>query len=254
MTEVTWVLLQPSTLLIALFLLSALLLIAGRLRAGRALLVLTLLLGALPALFPLGPLLARPLENRVAMPPALPERVDGILVLGGAVRWQVSEARGQLNLSEAGERVVAGAALARRYPEARLVFTGLFAETVAGEFSPAWGPQRFFTGPEFAPGRVRYLGSARSTYEDALHSLEALAPRAGETWLLVTSALHMPRATSVFRALGWRVLPYPVDFLTTGRERLEFRPSLDVVGRLAELDHVVREWGALLVYQAIGRT
>lgn len=254
LSELSWLLLQPSSLIVLAFLLSALTLVFGWLRAGRTLLFVALGGLLVPALLPLGPLLARPLEERLPMPTRLPESIDGILVLGGAVLWQVSEARGQLTLSGAGERVVAGAALARRFPGARLVFTGLYAETVPGEFSARWGPQRFFTGPEYAARPVLYVGAARSTFEDALLSLEASRPQAGETWLLVTSALHMPRAVEVFHALGWRVLPYPVDFLTTGRERLELSPSWDVIGRLAELDGVAREWGALLVYRALGRS
>jgi uncharacterized SAM-binding protein YcdF (DUF218 family) len=31
-------------------------------------------------------------------------------------------------------------------------------------------------------------------------------------WLLVTSAWHMPRALATFRAGGWSVTPYPVDY------------------------------------------
>jgi uncharacterized SAM-binding protein YcdF (DUF218 family) len=254
LADIYWLFLQPSTAVFILLLLSFLLLWSPLLKAGRALLTFTLVLAIIPSLFPLGPLLALPLESFVPPRVALPERVDGIIVLGGAVEWRVTEARGQLALGQSGERMVAGAALARRYPDAALILTGIFGETLSGEFSPNVSPRRFFTGPEFANRRVIYVGAARSTYEDGLLSLEAVQPRAGETYLLVTSALHMPRALGVFQTLGWNVVPYPVDYRTTGRERLEFIPSTDVLGRLVELDYVVREWGALLIYNRSGRT
>ena len=56
------------------------------------------------------------------------DRVDGIIVLGGALDWRVTKARGQLSLNGSGERLAAAAALGQRYPQAELVFTGVFAD------------------------------------------------------------------------------------------------------------------------------
>ena len=33
----------------------------------------------------------------------------------------------------------------------------------------------------------------------------------------MTSALHMPRSVGSFRAAGWQIVPYPVDYTTTGK-------------------------------------
>jgi len=167
------------------------------------------------------------------------------------VEWRVSRAHRQLAVNEAAERLMAAAALAQRYPQATLVFTGLFAETAPQEFKPQVISQSFFTGPAFANRRIVYLGAARSTYEDALLSRQALSPQAGQTWLLVTSAMHMPRAIGTFHTLGWRVLPYPVDYRAN---ELELAPTLNIIGELAAFDQVVREWGAIFIYQLLGRT
>ena len=40
-----------------------------------------------------------------------------------------------------------------------------------------------------------------------------------QPWLLVTSARHMPRALAVFRAVGWHVAPFPVDYRSAGFSR-----------------------------------
>ena len=250
MTEALWGLLQPSTLLV---LLVATALVATWLRwVAVAATLLTAFLVAIAAvvLLPVTEWLGAPLETRVAAVP-LPERVDGIVVLGGAVDWRVTRERGQLALGAAGERVAAAAALAQRYPRARLVMTGSFADAFADDFRATPTDASLFFGPHFAGREVRYLGAARSTYEDALLALEAAAPRAGETWLLVTSAWHMPRAHGTFRALGWTLLPVPVDFRTTGELRVA--PSWDVAATLADLDRLVREWGAIAVYRREGR-
>ncbi len=250
MTEALWGLLQPSTLLV---LLVATALVATWLRwVALAATLLTAFLVAVAAvvLLPVAEWVGAPLETRVAAAP-LPDRADGIVVLGGAVDWRVTRERGQLALNAAGERVAAAAALAQRYPDARIVVTGSFADAFADDFRATPTGASLFFGPHFAGRDVRYLGAARSTYEDALLALEAAAPRAGETWLLVTSAWHLPRAHGTFRALGWTLLPVPVDYRTTGELRVA--PSWDVAATLADLDRLVREWGAIAVYRREGR-
>jgi uncharacterized SAM-binding protein YcdF (DUF218 family) len=67
----------------------------------------------------------------------------------------------------------------------------------------------------------------------------------------VTSAWHMPRALGTFRALGWTASCRSVDYRTTGELRIA--PNWDVAATLADLDRVVREWGAIAVYRRAGR-
>jgi uncharacterized SAM-binding protein YcdF (DUF218 family) len=197
--------------------------------------------------------IAGPLESRVARA-ALPERVDGIVVLGGAVDWRVTAARGQLSLNAAGERVAAGAALAQRYPGATLVMTGVFGDAFERDFRATGVDASLWFGPTFAGRQVRFVGEARSTYEDALFTLRAVDRRPGETWLLVTSALHMPRALETFRTQGWTMLPYPVDYRTAGSPAgPALRLNWEVGNTLADIDRAVREWGALEVYRRSGR-
>lgn len=249
MYEILWSLLQPSTLLVVL-LAAAFLALAADWRGGAGFFVL-ISLGALVGLLflPVAGWLAADLESRVPPPATLPADVDGIVVLGGAVEWRVSEARGQLAVDGAAERLMAAKALKQRYPDARLVLTGLFAETVRSDFRREPGPQSLVFGPEM--GDVLFLGAARSTYEDALVTLQTVEPAPGETWLLVTSALHMPRAAATFGQLGWSLTPYPVDYRTTGDTRLRWRPALGET--LAEVDRAVRELGALWIYRRTGR-
>ena len=49
---------------------------------------------------------------------------DGIVVLGGAIGPAVSDARGEPSLNEFAERMTVVADLARRYPNARILFSG----------------------------------------------------------------------------------------------------------------------------------
>lgn len=246
-----WSLSQPSNIVFGLLLLGFFLLLFRANAFGRRIVGLALFLAVLPALLPLKEVIGRGLESAYRAPDPLPEQIDGILVLGGAVDWQVSEARGQMSLNQGGERMMVVSGLAERYPNARLVFTGLYREVVPNEFANSARSNGFLSGGEFQNRSMIFIGEARSTYEEALLSIQTLQPRVGERWILVTSAYHMPRAMATFQAQGWLMIPYPVDFRTTGN--LTLKPSMNVLGKLIELDDFSREWGALFIYKRLGR-
>jgi uncharacterized SAM-binding protein YcdF (DUF218 family) len=251
-SDFTWALLQPSNLIVILILLSLVALLFGGLKFGRRVLGIAVLFLLLPALLPIEDLVATPLENRLSAPDPFPNQVEGILVLGGAIDWETSRSRQQLSVNDNAERMIAAAALARRYPNAKLVFTGLFREIIPNEFNTLPNQKSSFFGEEYSGRQITYLGSARSTFEEALLASKSLKPQAGERWLLVTSAYHMPRAFLTFQAQGWTVIPYPVDYRHSGT--LQIIPTLNIVGRLNDLDDYAREWGALFMYNRLGRT
>jgi uncharacterized SAM-binding protein YcdF (DUF218 family) len=100
----------------------------------------------------------------------------------------------------------------------------------------------------FAAGSDR----SRNTCENAIFTAQLIKPTKQQTWVLVTSAMDMPRAVGVFRKAGFQVLPYPVDYTTGKSETLDLTPT--VVRNLARLDHAVHEWLGLLGYRLLGCT
>jgi uncharacterized SAM-binding protein YcdF (DUF218 family) len=62
----------------------------------------------------------------------------------------------------------------------------------------------------------------------------------------------MPRAVGCFRTAGWTILPYPVDYQTTGH--VEAITTLQLNRELMRMDVALREWAGLAVYAALGRT
>ena len=246
--KAVWWLLQPSNLVVLTLALAVTLLLMRR-RAGSALALIALLALLLPSLLPLTAWLARPLENRFATP--TPEGVDGVVVLGGAVGPALTAARGQPALNDGAERMTAFVALARRYPDARLVFSGGSSALLGGTITEAEVARQLFSSLGLE-GRVLYEDAARDTYENALFAQRLAEPQPGETWLLVTSALHMPRASLVFERVGWAVIPYPVDYLTHGDGRLRIDPN--PIANLNDFDRVIGEWWSLLAFRLLGRT
>jgi uncharacterized SAM-binding protein YcdF (DUF218 family) len=102
------------------------------------------------------------------------------------------------------------------------------------------------------PGRVLLEDRSRDTWENAAFSRPIANPHPGETWLLVTSAMHMPRAVGVFRAAGWPVVAWPVGYETSVNVAVAALASL--AGKDKVLEDAGHEWLGLVVYRLEGRT
>src|SRR5215212_4654249 len=186
--KVLWFLATPSNLLPALGGLGVVLMLTRLRRMGLALGLLGTF-GVLAAgLSPLATLVILPLEERF---PAFRDdgaEVAGIVVLGGAIEAEESLARAQLTVNEAGERVIALADLARRYPAARIVFSGGGGTLMTDEAPEADALGRFINTLGISRERVLFENRSRTTFENALYTRRLVEPKAGERWLLVTSA------------------------------------------------------------------
>jgi len=210
--------------------------------------ITTLLVGFL--LFPLDIWLGQPLERRFPIP-TLPARVDGIIVLGGMIDPSVTRAWGQPKLNRAADRATEFVHLARRYPDARLVFSGGSGKVLSADLTEAPVAREVFFRLGIPPERILFEGQSCNTYENAQFSRASVHPKDGETWILITSAIHMSRAVGVFRQMNWPVLPYPVAFLSGRNDALP--PSLDLTRTLLQMDDVMHEWVGLIVYRLTGR-
>ncbi|MEO5338423.1 MAG: YdcF family protein [Magnetospirillum sp. WYHS-4] len=253
LSKIFWFLANPGTLLaLALAAGTTLLWTRRRQGLGRAILAWATLASLLIAVVPVGEWMSGILENRFPAPAALPERVDGIVVLGGIVDVAMTEARGVESIGGAAGRLIAFARLARRYPEAKLVFSGGSGDPLRPEDREARvvGPLLETLG--VAPDRLLFEDESRNTAENAALSRKMANPRPGETWVLVTSAFHMPRAVGCFRREGWPVLAFPTDYGTSGTTggRLGF----NLIGGFGRLNAALHEWAGLVFYRLSGRT
>ncbi|RUV31421.1 MULTISPECIES: YdcF family protein [unclassified Mesorhizobium] len=210
---------------------------------------LALVILALSTLTSLGAMMLIPLEQRFPRPP-LPEKVDGIIVLGGGLEGATNAVRGGYELNGAGDRIVEAAVLARRFPTAKIVISGGTVQMLAeGEGDADTGP-RLLTALGVTTDRLVLENKSRNTYENAVFTRELVTPKAGETWLLVTSAFHMPRATALFDKAGFPTIPWPVDYMTTGKESIgAFFPY----SGLEVTTTAIREWIGLAAYWLSGR-
>jgi uncharacterized SAM-binding protein YcdF (DUF218 family) len=243
----------PSNLVMAIGLVGLVLLCTRFSRFASWLVVTSLVLLAVAGLSPLGNALILPLEDRFPPWDASRGPPDGIVVLGGSVSADVSAARGAIALDEAAERITVAAELARRYPNMRIIFSGGSSALLFEEGAEAFFALRQLADLGVAPERMTAEAQSRNTIENAVFSRRIADPKPGERWLLVTSAYHMPRAMAVFRAAGFPVEAYPVDWRTRG-PRDAMQPFGSVGDGLRRTDTAMREWVGLFVYWVTGKT
>jgi len=200
----------------------------------------------------LGALMLAPLEDRFARPAEPPVTVAGIVVLGGGFEGAINRVRGGYELNSGGDRFVETAVLARRYPEARVLISGGSGAIVLDGEGDAETAPRLLTALGVERQRLILENRSRNTAENAQFSKELVSPKPGETWLLVTSAFHMPRSVGLFRKAGFDVVPWPVDYRTSGEEGVGlFRDNATDSLQNATLG--IREWIGLVAYYLSGR-
>jgi uncharacterized SAM-binding protein YcdF (DUF218 family) len=243
----------PSNLLIVLGFVGIVLALLRGGRAGGRLIVASLILLAILGFSPLSNALMLPLEQRFPPWDASRGAPAGIIVLGGAFDTIVSATRDDIPLTDAAERMTASAALALKYPRARLIFSGGVGTLVYDGPTEGELARRFYASLGIPADRIIIEEASRDTAENAVLTKPLAAPKPGERWLLVTSAYHMPRSIGAFRRVGFVVEAYPVDYRTRGSEDLA-RPFPSLGEGLRRGDTAVREWIGLLMYRLAGRT
>ena len=253
LSKVLWFVANPAVVLLFALVAGAALLWSRRWRQlGRWIVTATAAVSLALAVVPVGPYLMATLEDRFPPPASLPDRVDGIVVLSGFVSMATSIDRGTVELNALADRLTAFIALARRFPKARLVFTGGSGLAFGDRPSEASFARRLLVDLGQPVDRIAFEDRSRNTAENASLTRALADPGPGETWLLVTSAFHMPRAVACFRKVGWDVVPYPVDFQTGGRDTLDF--ELAPLNNMEALMYAIHEVAGLIAYRLLGYT
>jgi uncharacterized SAM-binding protein YcdF (DUF218 family) len=253
-SKIFWMIASPINLLLFAALIGVLFCYGRRARFGRGLALAAVLILLAAATLPLGVLLIAPLEDRFPLPPPDLHPPAGIIVLGGAIDDLASAARGETIFDEGGERLTEAVVLAKRFPQARVVYTGGTASFVPGATSTeALQARKFMSQMGIAPERVTIEDKSRTTDENARFTAAIVHPEPSERWIVVTSAFHMPRAMGLFEKAGFHPIAYPVAFRTRGQRPDDLRLSFEPARNLRTFEIAVHEWIGLAAYWASGR-
>lgn len=184
------------------------------------------------------------LENRFPQIQHIPPETKGMILLGGSFDEYTSLARKETAYNLTAGKFIRFVELALENPGLQLIFTGnpFEAETA----------KKGFKALGLNPDRVVFEGMSKSTIENAAKTLELLKNNEGETWVLVTSAYHMPRSVGLFRKGGIKLIPYPVDYHTTGTD--EWLPYIGLTVGLDAWSAASREWLGMFANYLTGRS
>ena len=247
-----WTVISPDSFFIILLTLCLLLFLLRQTKTATLLLSLLTFCTLFLSFFPVGDWLLYPLESRFQQNPDLPEQVDGIIVLGGSVIPDRSVEWQQLETNQFHERLSSFIQLAQLYSNARLVFSGVNSSTDEDKPTEAQIAKTYFLKSGISPERLLIENKARNTAENVSYSRQLASPQSNETWIMITSAFHMPRAMGVFCQQNWKVIPYPVDHQTLPSKL--YQPGYSLIGHANHLVLASHEWLGLLAYYLSGKT
>ncbi len=252
LSKLVWLLVSPSSVLVLLMLGGWILLLTNRYGpAKKCFSLLAVLMLAITTL-PIGKWMLLPLELRFVTNPKLPEKVDGIVVLSGSEKALLSNYWQQEEFGGSAERNLAFMELARRYPQAKLVYTGGTGSLTNQQFKEADVAKSLYQRQGLDVSKILFETQARNTAENAKLSHQMINPRKGENWILITTAWHMPRSIGLFCQQQWPMLPYPVDHWTLPSGA--FQLSWAFSEHLSNVNMATKEWLGLLAYYVTGKT
>jgi uncharacterized SAM-binding protein YcdF (DUF218 family) len=253
-SKLFWLLFSPDSLLLLWLAVALLMMYLGRVVWARRMLLGLLVIFLIVGLFPVGEWLLYPLEKTYPPISSAEEMggADGVVVLSGPVDAMRSSLWDQVILGSSAERLLAFMALARSYPSAKLIYTGGTGSMFNQEFKAADVAKRLFVEQGLDLSRIVFERESRNTWENAVFSKAKAMPQAGERWVLITTAWHMPRSMGIFCKVGWDMVPYPVDYRTKPGHL--FRMDWNFSEHLVDFVTATKEWIGLFAYRTTGKS
>jgi len=195
------------------------------------------------------------------LPAADAPKAEAIVVLGGGT-YPLQYPRQTTEMSGAGDRVYYAAYLYRQGRAPFVMLSGGNIDWISnGETTPAAEMEDIITFMG-VPQNVLWLeDKSQNTYEDAVFSAQMLKAKGIHRILLVTSAIHMPRAMAVFKKTGLEVIPAPTDFKVTqagwddllhGSLQSDIINLLPDASDLGSTTNALKEYIGLFVYRLMG--
>jgi uncharacterized SAM-binding protein YcdF (DUF218 family) len=170
---------------------------------------------------------------------------DVIVVLGGNTQANRENWFEPFNRATATDRIDWAAALyfAGRAP--KILLSGAAYE---GHVSEAQGMAKVLRQKGIPDSALILENEGRNTYENTLFTRSTLKDAPGERILLVTSALHMPRALATFRKQGLSATPAPVAPQISLPDDYTLNPWLPHTRSLEASRTIIKEYLGLFGY------
>jgi uncharacterized SAM-binding protein YcdF (DUF218 family) len=183
-----------------------------------------------------------------AVPPA-----PLIVVLGGSMNLP-NESHHASGITNTSDRLLAALRLYRAGKSPQVLVSGgnnpLMVKTLNQSEADAmrdllkeWGVQ---------DSAILVENASINTHENALFTFKQVSPLGIHHIILVTSAIHMPRAAAAFRKAGFEVTAVPSDFHTGWDKPISVLRWLPASSALLNSSNALHEWLGLFVYRLRG--
>ncbi|MEI6019790.1 MAG: YdcF family protein [Bacteroidota bacterium] len=177
---------------------------------------------------------------------------EGAIVLGGI--GDVDLRLGKINFGHSGDRLFQTLPLYYQGRIKQLIFTGGSGSIEFPEKREGIYVQKYLRSIHFPDSAMVFESNSKNTFENALFTKKILdSLNIKGSFLLVTSAYHMPRAVAVFKKAGYQnIVPY-ITNRSSGIRRFTFdHLFIPNPGALFSLELLIHEWVGYLVYKIKG--
>jgi len=195
--------------------------------------------------------------ERQYLPPNPMPTADAIVVLGGATRPSTPP-RPWVDVLEAGDRILYGARLYNQGRAPKLLLSGGRVHWRGGsDGSEAEDMKEIAIAMNVPAADILLENTSLNTRQNAVNVKKVMEAQSIDSVLLVTSAVHMPRAAAIFRKLEINIIPAPTDYLVPEQAQastLEGRmlSLLPTAGALDHFTNALKEYVGFVFYRLRG--
>ena len=252
LSKILWLIVNPFNIFILITLFTMFLYFINSRRLSLIIYLINFIFIALISFLPIGSYLTYIIEKEFHTNTKIPERVDGILILGGATNPLLFKEFDQISLNGSAERLVESVMIIRKFEKAKVIFSGGSGIINRSDLGHSQVAKLFYKKMGVDINKIFFEDKSRNTHENIIYSKKIAKPKKNENWLLITSAFHMKRALLIAEKNNWKFIPYAVDFKNI--KEFKLTPNLNLLSNLNSFQSGLHEWLGLVSYYIMGRT
>ena len=252
LSKILWLIVNPFNIFILITLFTMFLYFINSRRLSLIIYLINFIFIALISFLPIGSYLTYIIEKEFHTNTKIPERVDGILILGGATNPLLFKEFDQISLNGSAERLVESVMIIRKFEKAKVIFSGGSGIVNRSDLGHSQVAKLFYKKMGVDINKIFFEDKSRNTHENIIYSKKIAKPKKNENWLLITSAFHMKRALLIAEKNNWKFIPYAVDFKNI--KEFKLTPNLNLLSNLNSFQSGLHEWLGLVSYYLMGRT
>ncbi len=252
LSKILWLIVNPFNIFIFITIITIFLYFISFRRLSLIIFLINFIFITFISIFPIGNYLTYNIEKEFHSNIKIPERVDGILILGGATNPLLFKEFGQISLNGSAERLVESVMIIRKFEKAKVIFSGGSGNINRTDLGHSQVAKLFYKKMGVDINKIFFEDKSRNTHENIIYSKKIAKPKKNENWLLITSAFHMKRALLIAEKNNWKFIPYAVDFKNI--KEFKLTPNLNLLSNLNSFQSGLHEWLGLVSYYLMGRT